>query len=122
MILEKRVSRQIHKQPHFKQKLEEKTREVNGDGGMNKSNGKSAGFDGQGGEDGDHERKSPKDKKSHNGTGPPVGKSLNKPEQTHSSVENSNPAVSPSAVKTSYNPITHIPSEFCLTLTVQSII
>lgn len=111
MILEKRVSRQIHKQPHFKQKFEEKTREVNGDSGMDKSKETTAGKCGA-----DHG--SPKDKKSHNGTGAPVAKTLNKPEQTHSSVENSSPAVSPSAHKTYYNPITHVPSECYLIFTV----
>uniref|UniRef100_A0A673J708 Mitogen-activated protein kinase 15 n=1 Tax=Sinocyclocheilus rhinocerous TaxID=307959 RepID=A0A673J708_9TELE len=38
MILEKRASRQMHKQPHFAQKSEEKTADVNGDSGMDKSN------------------------------------------------------------------------------------
>ncbi|XP_057210179.1 mitogen-activated protein kinase 15 isoform X2 [Triplophysa rosa] len=74
MILEKRVSRQIHKQPHFKQIIEEKTREVNGDSEMDKSNETTAG---KCGADGDHEWKSPKDEKSHNETGPPVAKALN---------------------------------------------
>lgn len=115
MILERRVSRQVHKQAHFKQKIEEKTREVNGDSEMDKSNESTAG---KCGADGDHEWKSPEDKKSHNEAGPPVAKALSKPEQTHTLVENSSPAVSPSAVKTSYNPITHVPSEFCSILTV----
>ncbi|KAA0710314.1 Mitogen-activated protein kinase 15 [Triplophysa tibetana] len=107
MILEKRVSRQIYKKPHFKQEIEEKTREVNGDSEMDKSNESTAG---KCGADVDHEWKSPKDKKSHNETGPPVAKPLSKPEQTHTLVENSSPAVSPSAVQTSYNPITHVPN------------
>ncbi|XP_016352367.1 extracellular signal-regulated kinase 2-like [Sinocyclocheilus anshuiensis] len=38
MILEKRASRQMHKQSHFRQKSEEKTAEGNGDSEMDKSN------------------------------------------------------------------------------------
>uniref|UniRef100_A0A8C1T427 Mitogen-activated protein kinase 15 n=1 Tax=Cyprinus carpio TaxID=7962 RepID=A0A8C1T427_CYPCA len=38
IILEKRASRQMHKQPHFTQKSEEKTAKVNGDSGVDKSN------------------------------------------------------------------------------------
>lgn len=100
MILEKRASRQMHKQPHFIQKAEEKTAEVNGD----KSNERGAGFqrEGKRGVDGDHDRKSSNDKKSSNGTGAAVVKPLSMPEQTHSAPE------STSVVKTSYNPITHI--------------
>ncbi|XP_055076043.2 mitogen-activated protein kinase 15 [Misgurnus anguillicaudatus] len=108
MILEKRVSRQIHKQPHFKQK----TKEVSEDSGMDKSNETGAGVhrESKHGEDEHHERKSPKDKKSHNETGSLVAKPLSRPEQINSSAENNGPAVSPSAVKTTYNPITHAPN------------
>ncbi len=101
----------MHKQPHFIQKAEEKTAEVNGD----KNNERGAGFqrEGKRGVDGDHDRKSSNDKKSSNGTGAAVVKPLSMPEQTHSAPE------STSAVKTSYNPITHITSEFCLIVVVQ---
>uniref|UniRef100_A0A8C2KYI1 Mitogen-activated protein kinase 15 n=1 Tax=Cyprinus carpio TaxID=7962 RepID=A0A8C2KYI1_CYPCA len=116
MILEKRASRQMQKQPHFRQKSEEKTAEGNGDSKMDKSNETGAGFQGEGkhGVDEDHDRKSPKDKKSSNGTGAAVAKPLSRPEQTNSAPESTSPAMSPSAVITSYNPITHMPSEFCL--------
>uniref|UniRef100_A0A8C2INK7 Mitogen-activated protein kinase 15 n=1 Tax=Cyprinus carpio TaxID=7962 RepID=A0A8C2INK7_CYPCA len=56
---------------------------------------------------------------SSNGTGAAVAKPLSRPEQTHSIPESTSPAVSPSAVKTSYNPITHLPSEFCLIVVAQ---
>uniref|UniRef100_A0A8C1I925 Mitogen-activated protein kinase 15 n=1 Tax=Cyprinus carpio TaxID=7962 RepID=A0A8C1I925_CYPCA len=116
MILEKRASRQMHKQPYFAQKSEEKTAKVNGDSGVDKSNETGAGSqrEGKRGMDRDHDRKSPNDKKSFNGTGAAVAKPLSRPEQTHSIPGSTSPAVSPSAVKTSYNPITHLPSEFCL--------
>ncbi|XP_042601353.1 mitogen-activated protein kinase 15-like [Cyprinus carpio] len=112
MILEKRASRQMHKQPHFAQKSEEKTAKVNGDSGVEKSNETGAGFqrEGKRGMDRDHDRKSPNDKKSSNGTGAAVAKPLSRPEQTHSIPETTSPAVSPTAVKTSYNPITHLPN------------
>ncbi|KTG39119.1 hypothetical protein cypCar_00010049 [Cyprinus carpio] len=111
MILEKRASRQMQKQPHFRQKSEEKTAEGNGDSKMDKSNETGAGFQGEGkhGVDEDHDRKSPKDKKSSNGTGAAVAKPLSRPEQTNSAPESTSPAMSPSAVITSYNPITHMP-------------
>uniref|UniRef100_A0A8C1EZ14 Mitogen-activated protein kinase 15 n=1 Tax=Cyprinus carpio carpio TaxID=630221 RepID=A0A8C1EZ14_CYPCA len=70
--------------------------------------------EGKHGVDEDHDRKSPKDKKSSNGTGAAVAKPLSRPEQTNSAPESTSPAMSPSAVITSYNPITHMPSEFCL--------
>uniref|UniRef100_A0A8C2IRY7 Mitogen-activated protein kinase 15 n=1 Tax=Cyprinus carpio TaxID=7962 RepID=A0A8C2IRY7_CYPCA len=71
MILEKRASRQMHKQPYFTQKSEEKTAKVNGDSGVDKSNETGAGSqrEGKRGMDRDHDRKSPNDKKSSNGTG-----------------------------------------------------
>ncbi|XP_051729094.1 mitogen-activated protein kinase 15 [Ctenopharyngodon idella] len=100
MILEKRASRQMQKQPHFRQKIEEKTAEVSVGSGMDKR-------DETGAVDGDHERKSPSDKKSQNGAGASVGKALSRPEQTHDSTS---PTGSPTAGKTSYNPITHMPN------------
>ncbi|XP_051991960.1 mitogen-activated protein kinase 15 isoform X1 [Xyrauchen texanus] len=107
MILEKRTCRQMQKQPYFKKKIVETT-EVNGNSGMDKS---KETFQGEGmhGEEGDNERKSPKDKRSHNGTAPVIAKPLSRPEQTHTAIENTSPAVSPNAVKKSYNPITHMP-------------
>ncbi len=109
----------MHKQPYFTQKSEKKTAEVNGDSGMDNETGAGSQREGKRGVDGDHDRKSPNDKKSSNGTGAAVVKPLSRPEQTHSAPESSSPAVSPSAVKTSYNPITHMPSEFCLIVVVQ---
>ncbi|KAK2886892.1 hypothetical protein QQF64_014198 [Cirrhinus molitorella] len=111
MILEKRAIRQMQKQPDFRHKSE-KTAEVNGDSLMDKSNGTGAGSQGEGKRavDGDHNSKSPNDKKSSNGTGAAVAKPLSRPEQTHSAPENASPAVSPSALKTTYNPITHMPN------------
>uniref|UniRef100_A0A8C1LYX0 Mitogen-activated protein kinase 15 n=1 Tax=Cyprinus carpio TaxID=7962 RepID=A0A8C1LYX0_CYPCA len=99
MILEKRASRQMQKQPHFRQKSEEKTAEGNGDSEMDKSNETGAGFQGEGkhGVDEDHDWKSPKVKKSSNGTGAAVAKPLSRPEQTHSAAESTSPAMSPSA-------------------------
>nr|XP_009292731.1 mitogen-activated protein kinase 15 isoform X1 [Danio rerio] len=87
MIVEKRASRQMQKQPHIRQKLEEKPAEVHVDGGLTRSS--EAGAVSQR----DPDRKSPRDKKSINGA-----KAVSRPEQTHSSPE------------TSYNPITHMPN------------
>ncbi|KAK7138566.1 hypothetical protein R3I93_015869 [Phoxinus phoxinus] len=102
MILEKRASRHMQKQPHFRPKLEEKTAEVDEDSGLDKRDG-----DGKGCVDRDRERKSPSDKKSHNGTGAAVAKPLSRPEQTH---DGTGPTLSPGAGKPSYNPITHMPN------------
>uniref|UniRef100_A0A8B9RN23 Mitogen-activated protein kinase 15 n=1 Tax=Astyanax mexicanus TaxID=7994 RepID=A0A8B9RN23_ASTMX len=113
-LYEVKATRQIERRVHLKKQTEEKTGGESSNNKQDKVNRKDeeSRNDEQEEEEVDGKKESFYTKTDHSGTQPAVAKSVPSQEQTQPAIGRSSPATSPRMAKTSYNPITHVSSEF----------
>lgn len=118
MILEKRASRQVAKKIHLMQKVEEKPGKEVGENEQESANAKDKECKKAERKEcqGDSEKKLLQHNKDQTGPRSVIAKPVSIQDQTQTAVGKSNPAANACMTKTSYNPITHVSSESCITV------